>query len=67
MSCTEDSSLRQQIGASGCSWEFTKVWNSLDRTMLPQTPSSQASKTMGLIYKSGAENTSTILQFQDLL
>lgn len=65
MSCTDDSSLQQQIGASGCSWEFTKVWNSLDRTMLPQTPLSLASKTMRLIYKSGAENT--ILQLQDLL
>ena len=60
MPCTDDSSRQQQIGASGCSWEFTKLWNSLDRTMLPQTPSSLASETMGLIYKPGAENTAPL-------
>lgn len=63
MSCT-DNSLWQQIGASGCLWEFNKVWNPLDRTMLPQTSSSGASKTMGLIYKSGGENTAPFCSCQ---
>lgn len=49
-SCPDDSSLRQQIRASGSSWEFTTVWRSFDRTK-PPNPLSLASKTMGLIYK----------------